>query len=581
LRGAREIAPFFFDWFLTSILLVQDELMPENLDQRDSLQVEVSVPALPVAAKRSAESFRQEDAELVFGVVYAAGTHVEPVVDALKDYIRRFGYTPQEVRISDYIKKRLKIDVSDKSEADRIESLIRGGNQICRDTKRKDFLALAAVAEIAEQREVEGDGTPKPRPRTAYIIRSLKRPEEAATLRQIYHPGFYQISVFASEDERLRYLVERKGVETGRAETIIEKDQREQDDEYGQRTRDTFHRADVFVEGPNELKRFLDLIFGEPFTTPNRDEYAMFMAASASLRSAQYGRQVGAAIANELGEILALGCNEVPQAGGGLYWPEDSGSCRDHERDSPTDSNDEAKFDIEQEVISKFSSAVDSAVRRAVEQIGEGLLANRLREIFVEELKLKPGTLRNTKIFEITEYGRAVHAEMNALLNCASASVSPKGGTLFTTAFPCHNCTRHIIAAGIARVVYIEPYPKSRAVNLHGDAIHLGKNEDRRNLEGSRSESKIPFVPFVGVGPRRFFDLFSMDLMSSGYPLERKSEGVKANWSAARNRGPRTPMLPASYLDRELGAVREEHESVQQSGDGGNARSQETRRQPK
>lgn len=538
--------------------------MPEGPNQPGASEGEVPASSLPEAAKRTAESFRPEDAELVFGVVYAAGTHIEPIVDALKDYIRRFGYSPQEVRISDYIRKRLKIAVSDKSEADRIESLIKGGNQICRETKRKDFLALAAVAEIAEHREQEPDGSPKPRPRTAYIIRSLKRPEEASALRQIYHPAFYQISVFASEDERLKYLVERKGVVVERAKNIIEKDQREQDDEYGQRTRDTFHRADVFVEGPNELKRFLDLIFGAPFTTPNRDEHAMLMAASASLRSAQYGRQVGAAITNELGEILALGCNKVPRAGGGLYWPGDPESSRDHERASPTDSNDEAKLEIEQEVISKFSGAVDSAVNRAVEQIGEGLLANRLKEIFVEELKLKPGTLRSTKIFEITEYGRAVHAEMDALLNCANAGVIPKGGTLFTTAFPCHNCTRHIIAAGIARVVYIEPYPKSRAVDLHGDAIHLGRNEDRREPEGSRDESKIPFVPFVGIGPRRFFNLFSMDLMSSGYALERKSEGSKANWSEARNRGPRTPMLPASYLDRELGAVREEHESVQQ-----------------
>jgi deoxycytidylate deaminase len=229
--------------------------------------------------------------------------------------------------------------------------------------------------------------------------------------------------------------------------------------------------------------------------------------------------------------------------------------------------------------LSKFSGAVDSAVNRAVKQIGEGLLANRLKEIFIEELKLKPGALRNTKIFEITEYGRAVHAEMDALLNCASAGVSPRAGTLFTTAFPCHNCTRHIIAAGISRVVYIEPYPKSRAVDLHGDAIRLGKNEDRRKRGSVGSESKIPFVPFVGIGPRRFFDLFSMDL-SSGYALERKNEGAKANWGVTRNLGPRTPMLPASYLDRELGAVREEHESVQQGGEGADARSQETRRRP-
>ena len=493
-------------------------------------------------------------------------------MEALKDYIRRFGYLPQEVRISEYIRKRLKIEVSNSSEADRIESLIKGGNQICRGTKRKDFLALATVAEIAELREKDADGNPKPSPRIAHIVRSLKRPEEIATLRQIYHPGFYQISVFASEDERLKYLTDRKGVEPGRAKSILDKDQREQDDEYGQRTRDTFHRADVFIEGPGELKRFLDLIFGEPFTTPNRDEYAMFMAASAALRSSQYGRQVGAAITNDLGEILALGCNDVPKSGGGLYWSDDKDPRRDHERTPATDSNDDAKLEIEQEVISKFAGVVDSAVDQAVKQIGQGLIATKLKEIFLKELRLMPGALRNTKIFEITEYGRAVHAEMNALLNCASTGVSPKEGTLFTTAFPCHNCTRHIIAAGISRVVYIEPYPKSRAIDLHGDAIRLGKNEERRKDDASGIESRIPFVPFVGIGPRRFLDLFSVDL-SSGYPLERKNEGSKVSWSPARNRGPRTPLLPSSYLDRELGAVREEHESVRQDGEEDNARS--------
>lgn len=162
--------------------------------------------------RRDPETFRPEDAELVFGLVYAAGTHIDPITDALKDYIRRFGYTPREIRISEFInKERLRINFDGQSEADRIESLIRGGNQICRDTERKDFLALEAIAEIAEGREQEVDKTPKPTPRTAYIIRSLKRPEEAATLRQVYHPGFYQISIFASEGESSRTSSIEKG----------------------------------------------------------------------------------------------------------------------------------------------------------------------------------------------------------------------------------------------------------------------------------------------------------------------------------------------------------------------------------
>jgi deoxycytidylate deaminase len=534
---------------------MESAIDPEIVRRDQATELQAPVP----------EQFRPEDAELVFGLVYAVGTHIEPVVDALKDYIRRFGYIPQEIRISKYITDHLNIKVDDKSEADRVESLIKGGNQICLETKRKDFLALAAAAKIAESREQENDGSPKPRPRTAYIIRSLKRPKEAATLRNIYHPGFYLISVFASREDRIKYLVDRKGMLNERAKRIIEIDEREEH-EYGQQTRDTFHRADVFVQEPTELKRFLDLLFGEPFTTPTRDEYAMFMAASASLRSAQFGRQVGAAITTQGGDVISLGCNEVPKAGGGLYWSDDNVRCRDHERTPPVDSNDEAKREIEEEVLSSFTGAVETALNKAIGAVGENLNTSKLKEVFNQELKLKPGTLRSTKLFDITEYGRAVHAEMDALLNCSRAGISPVGGTLFTTAFPCHNCTRHAIAAGIKRVVYIEPYPKSRAMQLHGDAIRLGKNQ-------RDGEKEIPFVPFVGIGPRRFFDLFSMDL-SAGYPLERKIDGTKATWTEIKNLGPRTPMLPTSYLDREQLAVREENLAVRLVEEDSNGRSE-------
>src|SRR5207302_564727 len=43
-------------------------------------------------------------------------------------------------------------------------------------------------------------------------------------------------------------------------------------------------------------------------------------------------RQVGAAIAAPSGELLALGCNDVPKAGGDLYWPGDDGDARDFQR---------------------------------------------------------------------------------------------------------------------------------------------------------------------------------------------------------------------------------------------------------
>ena len=82
----------------------------------------------------------------------------------------------------------------------------------------------------------------------------------------------------------------------------------------------------------NSISRFIDLIFGEPFITPSFDEYAMFMAFTSSLCSADLSRQVGAIVARN-NEILSSGANDCPQFGGGLYWPKknESGKYNDVE----------------------------------------------------------------------------------------------------------------------------------------------------------------------------------------------------------------------------------------------------------
>ena len=142
---------------------------------------------------------------------------------------------------------------------------------------------------------------------------------------------------------------------------------------------------------------------------------------------------------------------------------------------------------------------------------------------------------------DITEFGRAVHAEMEALLSCARSGAAPRGGTLFSTTFPCHNCAKHVVAAGIERVVYVEPYPKSRALDLHSDSITLGGDVD-----------KLRFEPFVGIAARRFIDLFSMHL-SSGSKVDRKkkkSGGEVVAWERA-NAELRVPMAAVSYIERE------------------------------
>ncbi len=53
---------------------------------------------------------------------------------------------------------------------------------------------------------------------------------------------------------------------------------------------------------------------------------------------------------------------------------------------------------------------------------------------------------------------RTVHAESNAILQCAKFGVQTEGADLYVTHFPCLQCTKQIIQAGILKVIYAEHY---------------------------------------------------------------------------------------------------------------------------
>lgn len=109
---------------------------------------------------------------------------------------------------------------------------------------------------------------------------------------------------------------------------------------------------------------------------------------------------------------------------------------------------------------------------------------------------------------------------MEAILSCGRSNNSTIGTTLYCTTFPCHNCAKHIIAAGIMRVVYVEPYSKSKAFEFHHDSI-----------AESGIDGKVTFEPFVGVGPRSFLNVFSMTL-GNGRNIRRKdTQGKTIDWS--------------------------------------------------
>ena len=105
----------------------------------------------------------------------------------------------------------------------------------------------------------------------------------------------------------------------------------------------------------------------------------------------------------------------------------------------------------------------------------------------------------------LIEFSRAVHAEMDAITTAARIGNAPlKNSSLYCTTFPCHNCACHIIAAGITKVYYIEPYEKSLALELHEYEIEFEPKD-----ESGSNAGKVLFLPFEGVAPKQYLNVFT------------------------------------------------------------------------
>lgn len=66
---------------------------------------------------------------------------------------------------------------------------------------------------------------------------------------------------------------------------------------------------------------------------------------------------------------------------------------------------------------------------------------------------------------------RTLHAEENALLQCALDGVSPRGTTVFTSASPCYDCAKRLVRVGVVRVCFAAAY--GSRYGLSEDAVGL------------------------------------------------------------------------------------------------------------
>ncbi|WP_273048379.1 deaminase [Pseudoalteromonas sp.] len=550
--------------------------------------------------------------EIFIALVAPRGINVDTIIDYFSISVKGYGYNVEKISLldmtlnqelsDDFYPNRNKIDHEGTRLTDLREVIISEANKV-RGLDDKllephELFSSLVIDTVQRIRKKTSNNN------TIYILDNLKHPKELTALKQVYKNALYTIGItdslvgrinhkkkqFEAEESGLKedaavhksvkYIVEdylkdpsKKVVEVPTTDGIASVDVSNQVGE-------AYLLSDFFInlnssefeDNTDEklklsIERFVDLLFGAPNVTPTKQEHSMFLAYTSAIRSGDLSRQVGSAIVNKMHDVIAMGANEVPKAGGGQYWANDTYIPN-------TDENiEKLKSSIDQRDFVKGcdTNAIvkDKLTKELVSLLADANLVTDTKE----NRELVARTLQKSTLKDITEYGRVVHAEMSALMSAARNGTKVKNMHMFCTTYPCHNCAKHLVAAGIQTVHYIEPYPKSKAVASHEDSIFdpdsmnlsaVGEGETEslideivnayientlKNSQWTHEDNlkKLTFEPFTGVGPSRYVDLFSMN-MGSGRPIKRKKGSQAITLNRSPKAIPRVPITSAHNL---------------------------------
>lgn len=446
---------------------------------------------------------KHKSVELIFAVVGYAGSGTSAVAGKLKAVLEGLDRNPHIIKareaIDEYAASTGKASPGSLSNPiEKITAYQNIGDNLREESNEYGAVAAYMVKKIRLIRQ-SGQGADSAET-NAFIIDSLKHPAEVHLLRHVYGENFCLIGVGCRPDIRKTRLNRKLGAGDSAITELINRDAEDSSHDYGQQVNDTFHLSDFFVDNtasdedqqkrytlPDKLKRLLGILCDGKMHRPEHDERGLYHAHAASLRSSCLSRQVGASIMDNHGNLLSIGTNDVPRYQGGLYSDLDSDDDRCF-RTRKACSNTKKQLETVGDIYKKLSDG------------GEGLLKPG---VTLEQFST---AIKYTRIRALIEFSRSVHAEMDAILELSRKGTRlPEGATLYSTTYPCHSCARHIVAAGIERVVYLEPYSKSLAIDLHNDSI-------ADNMSDEESVGKVRFRPYQGVSPR----LYKMIYMKNG-----------------------------------------------------------------
>ena len=309
---------------------------------------------------------------------------------------------------------------------------------------------------------------------TNLVIDGIRNLAEARGLRDTY-PRFFLVAVVAPKESRWKRL---KQSYEGRESDFERHDKRDSEEDFptGQQVQkcvlesdyvftndDTQHNTPQIWEDKvwSKFGPAVQLMKDGQGRAATSDEVFLAMAYAQSHASACLKRHVGAVIVDSNKQSLSSGYYENPLE----MLP-----CKHQFNYCYKDVDMEQKLIAMTDVFCLFCGHKNATLDKAgkCSACGGSLKSELFRS-------------RNMELCT------AIHAEERSIRGLQGRSA--EGATMYVTTFPCFQCSRYIIDAKIAKVVYVEPYPVL---------------ESARFLE----MNKINYFPFEGFKARAFNLIF-------------------------------------------------------------------------
>jgi hypothetical protein len=193
----------------------------------------------------------------VVAIVAPVGTETEKVWRSIRAILGSYNYSSHQLKVSWFFDDHkvatfLSQPVRKGTEYERLTTSMDAGDALRKKTGLNEAMALVACSYINEKREeiastessegtrvpvnetdnadarVESTSGVAPQPlsangplrRAAYLLHSLKRPEEVVYLRRVYGSRFLLISVYVPRSERVRSL-QHRGMDESDAVSLV------------------------------------------------------------------------------------------------------------------------------------------------------------------------------------------------------------------------------------------------------------------------------------------------------------------------------------------------------------------------